>query len=163
VYVCTYVRMSACMYKDNHYTTHTHTHYMIHRIVFSERQHKCCSILSNTTSPLPTCHIFCHTHTRARTHARTSTGWFPQVTMAASEMLWLPGSTRISSIVTSPCINVTHARISVHITHQLTPFQPLNTTVYSHIITLLSTALCVTTLCHHHIDACFPVHKLFTL
>ena len=161
-----YVRLSACMYKGRHYNTHTHTRtHMIHRILFWQRQHNSCNILSNKTSPLPTSHIFCctHTHASVRTHAHTATGLFPQLKMAVGEMMWLPGGTRISWIVIPPCINVTHACISVHITYQITPFQSLNTTMYSHIITLLSSTLCVTTLCHHHVDACFPGHKLFTL
>ena len=57
--------------------------------------------------------------------------------------------------VLSPYINVTHARIFPHITHKLTPFQPLSTAPYSHIVTLFSPTLCVTTLRHHHVEACF--------
>lgn len=70
-------------------------------------------------------------------------------------MLWLPGRTRISLIIVSPCTNVTHARTFAHVAYQLTPFQPLNTTVHGHNITLFSSTLCATTLCHHHVDV-FP-------
>jgi hypothetical protein len=120
IYVRMYVRLSACMYKGSHYNTHTHTHTHIRYIGYSSARDNrtAANILSNKTSPVPTSHILSHTRAcaRARTHARTATGWFPQLTMTVGEMLWLPGCTRISWIVTSPCINVTHACIFAHIT-----------------------------------------------
>jgi hypothetical protein len=67
-------------------------------------------------------------------------------------MLWLPGRKRI---FVSPCTNVTHARTFAHVTYQLAPFHSLNATVHGHIITLFSSTLCATTLCHHHVDV-FP-------
>jgi len=75
--------------------------------------------------------ILLHTYTHKRTYARTTTEWFSQLTMAVGAIMWLPGGKRISWTVIPPCINVTHARIFVHIAYQLTLFQSPNTTVYS--------------------------------